>query len=133
MVRLELNWYERINLWLRVGSVQAPNMQIAAALYRVIEKIRPSDTERGEANLITRQDGSVSWTLPNADLTYGTRFVNLEDEEAKHLVETIESPQQVMSWMVNDMIWVLPLVDKLKGRAGQTPAPMPVQDLVSAQ
>ena len=116
-MKVELSWYQRINLWLRVGGVQAPNMQVASALFRVIEKIRPADWEREEASLITRQDGSVSWTLPNSDLTYGTRMVELEEDEAKHLAETIENPQQVMSWIVNDMMWVLPLLDELKRRA----------------
>ena len=111
MKRIELNWYQRISLWLRVGSVQAPNMHIASVLYRVIEKIRPNDEEREKANLITRP-GGYEWTLPSAD--YGNRLVDLEEEEAGLLAETLENPQQNVPVLVIDMGWILPLIAQLK-------------------
>ena len=112
-MRVELNWYQRISLWLRVGAVQAPNMRTASTLYRVIEKIRPNDEEREQANLITKPSG-YEWRLPSFD--YGTRTVDLEIEEAEALAAVLENPQSEMPVLVADMGWIMPLVEQLKAK-----------------
>jgi len=111
---VELNWYQRISLWTRVGSIQAPNMKIASTLYRVIEKVRPSEQEQGEANLITKE-GGYEWRLPDAN--YGTKHIHLETEEAEQLADSLETAPLAVPVM--DMSWMLPLIDQLKGKTAK--------------
>lgn len=111
MTSIELNWYMRISVWLRVGAIQAPNMQIASVLYRCIEKIRPTDEERGKANLVTRASG-YEWLLP--DPNYGTITVELEAEECEQLAQALEHLPQGTSVLVADMGWILPMIKQLK-------------------
>lgn len=108
-MKVELNWYQRISLWVRVGAIQAPNMKVASTLYRVIEKIRPSEEEQGAANLITRESG-YEWRLPEAN--YGTKTIHLEAEEAAQFAESIEAAPLPVAVM--DMSWIGPLIEKLK-------------------
>lgn len=119
MVTCELNWYERISIWLRVGGVQAPNMRVASALYRVIEKVRPNEQERGEANLTTQPRG-YEWRLPHVD--YGTKSVTLDEEEAEQLAAVLENPPQEMPILVLDMAWILPLIGKLRVKEAEVVA-----------
>ena len=108
---VELNWYQRISLWMRVGSIQAPNMKVASTLYRVIEKIRPSDQEQGEANLVTRESG-YEWRLPSPD--YGAKLIALEADEAEEFASAIDTSPLAVPVM--DMAWIGPLVEQLKAK-----------------
>jgi hypothetical protein len=110
-MHVELNWYQRISLWMRVGSIQAPNMKVASTLYRVLEKIRPSDQEQGEANLITKESG-YEWRLPEPN--YGTKEIRLETDEAEQLADALETAPLAVPVM--DMSWMLPLIDQLKAK-----------------
>lgn len=116
MVAISMNWYQRISLWLRVGGIQAQNMAVASILYRCIEKIRPTDRERGEANLITRANG-YEWLLPTPD--YGTVTVELEADECEQLALALENLPQGATVLVADMAWILPMISQLK--AGSPP------------
>ena len=125
-MKIELNWYQRISLWLRIGGIQAPNMQVASVLYRCIEKIRPTDEERGRANLITRPNG-YEWLLPDPE--YGTITVELESDECEQLAVAMENLPQGASVLVADMAWILPLIAQLKDGS---PPKKPEQELIAA-
>ena len=118
MVNIKLAWYPRIMIWLRIGTVQAPNMQIASTLYRVMEKIRPSEKERDETQLTADGQG-YRWLLPHLD--YGTRTVELESEEAEQLAGVLENPPQGSALLVADMEWLLPLIARLKAKEELVP------------
>jgi|SRR5262245_8475852 len=118
MVQITLGWYQRINLWLRVGGIQAPNMQAASILYRILEKIRPSDKEQMETEMRTQGD-MCQWKLPTEN--YGTCNVELENAEAEAFIDAIEKlPQPVQ---VRDVGWLLDVIKQLKSQE----APKPVE------
>lgn len=128
MISLDLTWYQRISLWMRIGAVQAPNMQIAYVLHNVIEKIRPSDREREESRLTATQ-GGYTWLLPDLNLEYGGLTVEIESEEAEQLALVLENPPQGMTVLVADMVWIVPMIRRLKAAS---PAKKEEGELVAA-
>jgi len=55
------------------------------------------------------QDGQLPWQLPSVD--FGTREVQLEDEEARRLAELLESWPKVT---IRDAAWIERVVSDLK-------------------
>lgn len=124
MIDTHLNWYQRIMLWVRVGAVQAPNMRVASVLYRVLEKVRPNDEERGLANLRITPEGQYSWQLPDND--FGSMTAHFDGEEAEMLAGVLESPQLEFPVRVSDLAWLLPLIETLKTKPEPEPELEPV-------
>lgn len=109
MKHVHLNFYQRITLWNMIGNYQTPKLKEALVFLRILEKIRPGDVEMRETQFIS--DGAqLRWALPEAN--YGDRHLDLEDEEAKSLLQALESVEGVR---VADAAWMFALVDSLRG------------------
>lgn len=110
MKNLKLTFYQRISLWNRIGTLPASSLKEAAVYLRIIDQLRPTDTEMKETQL-TLQDSNYRWNLPKPN--YGDRTFEIEDEEAAAIVTGLENhPQPVI---VGDAAWMLMLVADLKG------------------
>jgi len=107
MQQLTLTYYQRIIIWNMVGAHQAPNLKEVATFLRLIEKVRLSDQETIESDFKTGGGGQVSWQLPSA--TYGSRQLDLENEEAASLLAVINSAPV----RVNDGEWLLKVAEEL--------------------
>ena len=108
---IPINWYERMVLWSRVGSMQAPNLQQAHVCLRILGKLRPSEEEVKVANL-EMTEGNFRWRLPSVE--YGSLQLELEDDECKALADGLDNhPQPVM---VSDAAWMLELLEKLRAQ-----------------
>jgi len=108
MTDLLLTFYERLCLWNMIGNYQAPRLAEVAVLLRALDKLRPSDAEALETELIVR-DGQMGWKLPEP--SYGERTVALEAEEVAALVKVFESLQDIR---VADGAWIVRLIEQLK-------------------
>lgn len=107
MQSLDLKFYQRVYLWSTVGNHSAPNLKEAAVFLRIIEKLRLTDQEQRETEFGTNGDRHV-WKNPAPD--YGSKTVELEDEEARALAAAIEAAPL----RVNDAVWLDPLVKQMK-------------------
>lgn len=107
-----VSWYERIALWARIGTVQAPSLKEADVYLRIIEKLRPTDTERRETNLKAVGSG-YEW---KPDLgSYGDKVIELEDEEAEALITGLENhPSPVF---ISEAAWIRRITNDLKQQA----------------
>lgn len=124
MKNISLNWYQRISLWARVGSMQTPTLKEASVCLRILDKIRPKE-EEVQATKLTITEANYRWTLP--DIDYGSVKLELEDEEANALANGLDNhPQPVM---VADAAWMLELLSRLraddKPQQEVIPAPKP--------
>lgn len=109
MKAIPINWYQRMSLWSRVGSMQAPNMKEAHTCLRILDKLRPDEEEVKTSNL-TIDGQNYRWSLP--DMNYGSKVLELEDEEAEALANGIDNhPQPVL---VADAAWLLELLTRLR-------------------
>jgi hypothetical protein len=109
MKHIDLTWYQRISLWNRIGTVQAPSLKEAAVYLRILDRIRPSDAEQQTTKLTTTEKG-FGWTLPYAD--FGVRSIELEDEEAAALIKGLETHPAPLQ--VSDAAWMLELIAGLQ-------------------
>ncbi len=109
MTSVELNWYERVVLWMRIGAMPAPSMMEAHKLLRIIEKVRPTDQEQEETKL-TIEGLNYRWTLPFH--RYGDKKIELENEEAKALADGLDN--HPLSVLVSDAAWMLKLIAQLR-------------------
>ena len=114
MKQIDLTWYQRIALWSRVGVANAPTLKEAATLMRAYDKIRPTDEERQECQF-TETPGGFSWKTFADRENFGTRIVDLEDEEATAMINCLEQPNMQVAIQVKDAKWMLELVEKLQG------------------
>lgn len=108
MQNLSLTYYQRITLWQLVGAHPAPSLKEASVYLRIIEKLRLTDAEMLGSQFVQEQ-GRFSWRLPDPE--YGTRTVELENEEAKALVAAMEAPAPVR---VSDAEWMLKVIEELQ-------------------
>lgn len=120
MQSLTLNFYQRVMLWQLVGNHPAPSLKESSVYLRIIEKLRLTDSEMLATQFVQDQ-GRFSWRLP--DTEYGSRKVELENEEAKALVTAMEAPMQG-GIRVTDAEWMLKVVNELN--AGLPAAPQTV-------
>ena len=111
MQNLSLDFYRRVMLWQLVGSHPAPSLKEASVFLRIIEKLRLTDAEM-LASQFVQDGGRFSWRLPEPE--YGTRTVELENEEAKALVTAMEGQNPVR---VSDAEWMLKVISELSGAA----------------
>jgi hypothetical protein len=113
-----VNWYQRISLWSRIGSIPAPTLKEASVFLRILDKVRPTDEESKVAKLTATNNGYAWSQLPSIE--YGSRQVELEDEEAKSLADALDThPQPVL---VADAAWMLLLLERLRA---EPPAAVP--------
>jgi len=106
MQSLDLKFYQRVYLWSTVGNHSAANLKEAAVFLRLIEKLRLSDAEQRESEFTAVGDKYL-WKPISPE--YGSRTIELEDEEAKALAAVIE----VAPLRVNDAVWLEPLVKQI--------------------
>lgn len=110
MKQLTLNFYQRLALWARVGSANAPSLAAAEELLRILSKLRPQEEERREAQLEENDMGGLRFQLPYP--SYGLKEIELEDDEAVKLERCLrEHPAPIP---VRDAEWILALFDELK-------------------
>jgi hypothetical protein len=107
MKSLTLNFYERISIWNQIGNYQAPRLKDVAVLLRVIEKIRPTDREAEETQLVAHES-QMSWKMPEPG--YGERAISLEAEEAAALLAVFHALENVR---VSDGAWICALMERL--------------------
>ncbi len=107
MQKLTVNFYQRVMLWQMIGGHPTKSIKEASVHLRVIEKIRLTDKEMLTSQFFQENERST-WKLP--DINYGVKNLELETDEAKALIETLEAPAPVR---VSDAQWMLKLVDEL--------------------
>ena len=115
MVRIHLNFYQRVTLWNLIGAFQAPNMRSTLAFLGLLKQIRPTDEELRDAQF-TLEGVQYRWRLPDAN--YGERDLELGSDEAEALVQALEGQQAVK---VGDAEWMFPLLDELKAEKVEVP------------
>ena len=113
MTDIRLSFYERISIWNLIGNYQAPRLKDVAVLLRVMEKVRPTDKEMEEAQLV-QKDSQMSWQIPRPG--YGDRMVALEAEEAAALAQVFDSIENVR---VSDGAWICRLMESLQAATMQ--------------
>ena len=107
-----VNWYERMNLWVRIGAINQPNVLAAHALFKVMDQIKPTEEEVQERNLRVTPDGQYTWdALP--DLEWGSKTLNLENDIAAALAKGID--EHPMGVRVSDAAWMFRVLEDLKG------------------
>jgi len=106
MTQLHLNFYQRVMIWNLIGAHQVPNLKEAATYLRVIEKVRLTDEELTRSEFVN-EGGRMSWRLPDRD--YGSKTINLEQEEAKAIATALEQAPV----RVSDAEWMLHLTHTL--------------------
>jgi nucleoid-associated protein YgaU len=119
MQTLELSYYQRIILWTNIGAHQVRELKEAHVFLRLIDKFRLTDEEMLRSQFIQDQ-GRMTWRLPEQG--YGDRCFDLEQDEAKALVNAIEAPSQGLR--VTDAEWMVKVVEVLN--AGQPQMAQPV-------
>ena len=95
-------------LWNVVGGHNAKSVKEASVYIRLLEKIRLSDTESADSSfkMVGMQ---FSWNLPEAG--YGDKVIELENDEAKALIDVIES---IPSIKVSDAEWMLKVINDIQ-------------------
>lgn len=107
MMTLPLTYYQRVVLWNMIGSYQAPSLKMVSVYVRLIEKVRLTDEESIDSKFNTN-GAAFSWNLPRPG--FGNKVVDLENDEAKALVECIESASPVR---VSDASWLTEVISSL--------------------
>jgi hypothetical protein len=111
MQTIHLTFYQRVMLCSHIGSLEVERLREAAVYLRILEKIRLTDQEITETQFMAETQfrelpPRYSWRLPESD--YGSRTVELEDEEVLALAGTIE---QIKGVRVSDAEWMLRMVE----------------------
>lgn len=109
MQAADITYYQRVILWLMIGSHQAANLREASTYLRIIEKVRLTDQETRDSQFLQLESGQCSWRLPAPG--YGDKCVELEDSEATALIAAIETASPVK---VIDAAWMERLISALK-------------------
>ena len=108
MQNLFLTFYQRVLLAQNIGAATVNTIREAGVFLRLLEKIRLTDEEVTRSQFL--QDGPrVTWQLPQAN--YGSRDIDLEQDEMQALTRTIEQAQGVR---VADVEWMLRLIEEPK-------------------
>lgn len=109
MIGVNINFHQRVALWLRVGSYNVPSLRDAALFIRVIEKIRPREHEIKETKF-TQADGRIEYLMP--DPGYGTESYVFEDEEIKKVIECLHNHHQ--PFRIDEAAWILALIEDIE-------------------
>jgi|SRR5262245_61030072 len=121
MTQIHLSYHERICLWVWIGQHQAPRLKEAAVLLRVYEKVRPSDEEMRDTQLVLNDQGA-RWNPPEGE--YGAKEIALEGEECTALAGVIENAPNVR---VSDAAWMCRLTEQLAAKESKA-----IEDLKGA-
>lgn len=109
MVSLIVNFHQRMNLWMRLGTVKVPSLREAATYIRILEKIRPKEKEMNDVDYKTTDVG-ITYRLPNSN--YGILSIELENEEASALEAGLMNHPE--PFRIDEADWMLKLIDSLK-------------------
>jgi hypothetical protein len=109
MVTLTLNFHQRITIWMRLGSVNAPSLREAGTFIKILDKIRPKEFEIKDTEYKVIE-GGIQYRPPSID--YGLMNLELEDQDA-NLVRDALMDQKVPI-RVDEADWLLKLLDQMK-------------------
>lgn len=111
MKSLDLNFTQRLGLMNFLGGCTgADGLKVLAALWRVSEKVRFSDSENGQIVKRDAGNGMLSFEPPKTE-GFGERTVEIEDGDATVLLEQLEKGAGRLR--VLDMAWVGYLRERL--------------------
>lgn len=116
MINLNLNFHQRVGLWLRIGSAQVASLKDASILIRLIEKIRPKEHELKEVGF-KQNEGRIEYVLK--DLNYGIMTGEIEDDEAQKLIECLNTHSQ--PFRIDEAAWMLALIEDMEEQLNGNP------------
>jgi hypothetical protein len=111
MVDLTINFNQRMNLWMRLGTVKVPSLREAATYIRILEKIRPQENEMNDVQYKETETG-IQYRLPS--LNYGIKSIEFENEECTALIDGLMNHSD--PWRVNEADWVMKLISSLESQ-----------------
>src|SRR6516162_7418314 len=106
MQQLFVTYYQRVMLWNMIGSHTVPTLDAAATFLRLLEKIRLSDQEVTESQMVM-EAGNFTWKQPSQG--YGDRLLDLENQEAEALAALI---REVKGVRIQDALWLSGIVSR---------------------
>jgi hypothetical protein len=110
MQEVTLNFFQRFKLVDIMGVQEGRAAELRLA-YKIIDKVDFTEEERNGASFsIDQKTGNVTWRLPDGNLDYAKKTVQLEDAEVERVKTVLESwPRSKPAF---DR-WVIEILDQL--------------------
>lgn len=114
MIKIALNWTQRLTLYFRLGSAQVQNIREASNLIGILNLIKPTDREKEDSGFKIATDGRV--LINNMDSGFGIVAIELDGFEADAMIKAINEFQNLR---VDEADWMLNLIADIEKQKEQ--------------